>query len=213
MLDLSLVLPEALAPWELSKDTVPVEIQAPTLCTRYTCQVIRGIRIEESRPWMASRLMAAGLRPINNIVDITNFVMLEWGQPLHAFDLARVREKIVVRRFAPGETLRLLDGRSVGEAGDHAPLAIADARAPMALAGIMGGEMSGISENTADVLLEAAHFEPTGIRLSSRRLGVSSDSSYRFERGTDPNETLEGTLAIDDGASYSRKPRRNLPGR
>jgi phenylalanyl-tRNA synthetase beta chain len=192
MLDLTLVLPEVSAPREMTKDAMPVEILAPSMCTRYTCQVIRGIRIEKSRPWMASRLMAAGLRPINNIVDITNFVMLEWGQPLHAFDLDRVREKIVVRRFAPGETLRLLDGRSVGEAGEHAPLAIADVHAPLALAGIMGGEMSGISETTADVLLEAAHFEPTGIRLSSRRLGVSSDSSYRFERGTDPNETLEG---------------------
>ena len=193
MLDLSLVLPEAPAPKTLTKDAVPVEIQAPSLCTRYTCQVIRGIHIEKSRPWMASRLMAAGLRPINNVVDITNFVMLEWGQPLHAFDLRRVREKIVVRRFAAGETLKLLDGRSVSVAGgENAPLAIADAVAPMALAGIMGGEMSGISDDTADVLLEAAHFEPTGIRASSRRLGVSSDSSYRFERGTDPNETLVG---------------------
>ncbi len=195
MLDLSLVLPEAPAPREMTADAVPVDIRAPSLCTRYTCQIIRGIRIEKSRPWMASRLMAAGLRPINNIVDITNFVMLEWGQPLHAFDLDRVREKIVVRRFAPGETLRLLDGRSVGESGEYAPLAIADARAPMALAGIMGGEMSGISEDTSDVLLEAAHFEPTGIRLSSRRLGVSSDSAYRFERGTDPNESLDGARA------------------
>jgi len=192
MLGLQLVLPQAPAPKVLTKDAVPVEIDAPSLCTRYTCQVIRGIHIEKSRPWMASRLMAAGLRPINNVVDITNFVMLEWGQPLHAFDLKRVREKIVVRRFAAGETLKLLDGRSVGEGGENAPLAIADAHAPMALAGIMGGETSGISEDTSDVLLEAAHFEPTAIRASSRRLGVSSDSSYRFERGTDPNETLVG---------------------
>ncbi len=196
MLGLQLVLPEAPAPQMLTKDAVPVEMQAPLLCTRYTCQVIRGIHIEKSRPWMASRLMAAGLRPINNVVDITNFVMLEWGQPLHAFDLRRVREKIVVRRFAAGETLKLLDGRFVsgsgGAGGANAPLAIADAIAPMALAGIMGGEMSGISDDTADVLLEAAHFEPTAIRASSKRLGVSSDSSYRFERGTDPNETLVG---------------------
>jgi phenylalanyl-tRNA synthetase beta chain len=192
MLGLQLVLPEAPAPQALTKDAVPVEMQAPLLCTRYTCQVIRGIRIEKSRPWMASRLMAAGLRPINNVVDITNFVMLEWGQPLHAFDLRRVREKIVVRRFAAGETLKLLDGRSVSGGEGNAPLAIADAVVPMALAGIMGGEMSGISDDTADVLLEAAHFEPTAIRASSKRLGVSSDSSYRFERGTDPNETLLG---------------------
>lgn len=193
MLDLTLVLPELPAPRKMTTDSVPVEILAPSLCTRYTCQVIRGVRIEEkSRPWMASRLMSGGLRPISNVVDITNFTMLEWGQPLHAFDLHRVREKIVVRRFAPGESLRLLDGCTVGEAGGHAPLAIADAHAPMALAGIMGGETSGISGTTVDVLLEAAHFEPTGIRLSSRRLGIGSDSSYRFERGTDPNETLEG---------------------
>ncbi|HEV2199057.1 MAG TPA: phenylalanine--tRNA ligase subunit beta [Bryobacteraceae bacterium] len=192
MLDLTLVLPETPAPPNMTKDAVPVEILAPSLCTRYTCQAIRGVRLEKSRPWMASRLMSGGLRPISNVVDITNFTMLEWGQPLHAFDLHRVREKIVVRRFETGESLRLLDGRTVWDSGEHAPLAIADAHAPMALAGIMGGEMSGISETTADVLLEAAHFEPTGIRLSSRRLGVSSDSSYRFERGTDPNETLEG---------------------
>ena len=195
MLDLKLVLPSAPAPTAFTKDSVPVEIQAPSLCTRYTCQVVGGVRIGKSQPWMASRLMAAGLRPINNVVDITNFVMLEWGQPLHAFDLKRVREKIVVRKFAAGETLRLLDGRSIGESGEYAPLAIADAHAPMALAGIMGGESSGISETTSDVLLEAAHFEPTGIRLSGRRLGVSSDSSYRFERGTDPNESLEGAQA------------------
>jgi phenylalanyl-tRNA synthetase beta chain len=213
MLGLTLVLPEAPAPKLVAKDAVPVEIEAPSLCTRYTCQVIRGIRIEKSRPWMASRLMAAGLRPINNVVDITNFVMLEWGQPLHAFDLRRVREKIVVRRFAAGETLKLLDGRSVsGSADENAPLAIADAHAPMALAGIMGGEMSGISDDTADVLLEAAHFEPTNIRASSRRLGVSSDSSYRFERGTDPNETLEGArdrasaLLFSEAAAQSAGP-------
>jgi phenylalanyl-tRNA synthetase beta chain len=212
MLNLTLVLPASPLPREVAADALPVEILAPSLCTRYTCQVIRGIRIEKSRPWMASRLMAAGLRPINNVVDITNFVMLEWGQPLHAFDLERVRQKIVVRRFAPGETLRLLDGRSIDESGEYDPLAIADAHAPMALAGIMGGEMSGISEATADVLLEAAHFEPTGIRLSSRRLGVSSDSSYRFERGTDPNETLEGArdrataLFFSEAAAQSAGP-------
>jgi phenylalanyl-tRNA synthetase beta chain len=212
MLDLTLVLPEAPAPREMTTDAVPVEILAPSLCTRYTCQAIRGVRIEKSRPWMASRLMSGGLRPINNLVDITNFTMLEWGQPLHAFDLDRVRQKIVVRRFEPGESLRLLDGRTVGEAGEHAPLAIADAHSPMALAGIMGGESSGISETTADVLLEAAHFEPTGIRLSSRRLGVSSDSSYRFERGTDPNETLEGArdrataLFFSEAAAQSAGP-------
>jgi phenylalanyl-tRNA synthetase beta chain len=191
MLDLTLVLPDASHRGKTSKAAIPVEIQASSLCTRYTCQVIQGVTIQKSPAWLSSRLMATGSRPINNVVDITNFVLQEWGHPLHAFDLRRVREKIVVRRFAKGERLKLLDGRTVEGSGDDAPLAIADAHAPMALAGIMGGEMSGISESTVDVLLEAAHFEPTGIRLSSRRLGVSSDSSYRFERGMDPNETLD----------------------
>ncbi len=192
MLGLQLVLPTAPLPPDSSAAAVPVEILAPSLCTRYTCQVLQGVRVAPSPAWLASRLMAVGSRPINNVVDITNFTMHEWGQPLHAFDLHRVREKIVVRRFAAGESLRLLDGRTVEGVGDDAPLAIADAHAPMALAGIMGGETSGIAESTTDVLLEAAHFEPTGIRMSSRRLGVSSDSCYRFERGMDPNETLNG---------------------
>ena len=135
------------------------------------------------------------------------------GQPLHAFDLQNVRQKVVVRRFKKGESLRLLDGRTISAvAGDDAPLAIADSRAPMALAGIMGGEFSGITEETTEVLLEAAHFEPTNIRLTSRRLGVSSDSSYRFERGLDPNETLEGArnrataLLFSDAGAQSAGP-------
>ncbi len=165
----------------------------------------------KSPAWLASRLLATGSRPINNVVDITNFVMKEWGQPLHAFDLQNVRERVVVRRFKKGESLRLLDGRTVDSA-EELPLAIADAKSPMALAGIMGGEFSGIGEETTSVLLEAAHFEPTNIRMTSRRLGVSSDSSYRFERGLDPNETLEGArdrataLLFSDAGAQSAGP-------
>jgi phenylalanyl-tRNA synthetase beta chain len=192
LLDLKLVLPQTPQPGSFSDGVMPVKILDRSLCTRYTCQVVSGVRVEKSAPWLASRLLATGSRPINNVVDITNFVMKEWGQPLHAFDLANVRQTIVVRRFKKGESLRLLDGRTISAAEETIPLAIADARSPLALAGIMGGEFSGISEETADVLLEAAHFEPTNIRMTSRRLGVSSDSSYRFERGLDPNETLEG---------------------
>jgi phenylalanyl-tRNA synthetase beta chain len=192
LLDLKLVLPEAPQPASFSAAAIPVKIADRALCTRYTCQVISGVRVEKSAAWLASRLLATGSRPISNVVDITNFVMKEWGQPLHAFDLANVRERIVVRRFKKGESLRLLDGRTISAAEEMIPLAIADAKTPMALAGIMGGEFSGISEETVDVLVEAAHFEPTNIRMTSRRLGVSSDSSYRFERGLDPNETLEG---------------------
>jgi phenylalanyl-tRNA synthetase beta chain len=193
LLDLQLVLPDAPPPSSFSEAAVPVKILDRSLCTRYTCQVISGVRVEKSSAWLASRLLATGSRPITNVVDITNFVMKEWGQPLHAFDLQNVRQKIVVRRFKKGESLRLLDGRTISAVGgEDAPLAIADAKAPMALAGIMGGESSGISDGTTDVLLEAANFEPTNIRMTSRRLGVSSDSSYRFERGLDPNQTLEG---------------------
>ena len=191
LLGLKLVLPEAPQPGSFSDEVMPVKIQDRAACTRYTCQVISGVSVGKSAPWLASRLLATGSRPINNVVDITNFVMKEWGQPLHAFDLQNVRERVVVRRFKKGESLRVLDGRTVDSA-EELPLAIADAKAPMALAGIMGGEFSGIGEETRSVLLEAAHFEATNIRMTSRRLGVSSDSSYRFERGLDPNETLEG---------------------
>jgi phenylalanyl-tRNA synthetase beta chain len=220
LLGLELKLPAAPQPANLSEAAVPVEILDASLCSRYTCQVISGIRVEKSPAWLASRLLATGSRPINNVVDITNFVLKEWGHPLHAFDLDRVREKVVVRRFQKGESLRLLDGRTITASGgdsdfaitDHAPLGVCDAFTPMALAGIMGGESSGIAEDTVDVLLEAAHFEPTNIRLTSRRLGVSSDSSYRFERGLDPNETLEAarnratTLLFTEASAKSAGP-------
>ena len=191
MLGLTLVLPEVRMSAGASDVAIPVEILDAPLCPRYTCRLISGVRMGKSPAWIASRLLATGSRPINNVVDITNFVMKEWGQPLHAFDLAKVREKVVVRRFQPGESLKLLDGRTITASGEDMPLAIADSIAPMALAGIMGGEPTSISESTADVLLEAAYFEPTAIRRTSRRLGVGTDSSYRFERGMDPNETLD----------------------
>ena len=188
ILGVKLVLP-ASAHIVTNTNRVPVEIADDTLCPRYTCQAIHGITIAPSPAWMASRLLATGSRPISNAVDITNFVLKEWGHPLHAFDLQRVQEKIVVRRFAPGESLKLLDGRVVSS--DGGPLAIADAHQPMALAGIMGGLDSSITEKTKDVLLESALFEPTNIRLTSRRLSLSTDASYRFERGLDANETLQ----------------------
>jgi len=211
LLGLKLVLPEAPQPASFSDAVMPVKIQDRAACTRYTCQVISGVSVGKSSAWLASRLLATGSRPINNVVDITNFVMKEWGQPLHAFDLKIVHDRVVVRRFKKGESLRLLDGRTV-DGAEELPLAIADAKAPMALAGIMGGEFSGIGEATTSVLLEAAHFEPTNIRMTSRRLGVSSDSSYRFERGLDPNETLEGArdraaaLLFSDAGAQSAGP-------
>jgi phenylalanyl-tRNA synthetase beta chain len=191
MLGLTLVFPEARIPAGAGDAAIPVEILDSPLCPRYTCRVISGVRVAKSPAWIASRLLATGSRPINNVVDITNFVMKEWGQPLHAFDLTKVRGKVVVRRFRPGESLKLLDGRAITASGGEPLLAIADGFAPMALAGIMGGEATSISDATAGVLLEAAYFEPTAIRRTSRQLGVSTDSSYRFERGMDPNETLD----------------------
>ena len=173
------------------KSVVPVTIEEPLLCPRYLGQAIRGVTVGPSPHWLKSRLLAAGKRPINNVVDITNFVLLEWGQPLHAFDLSKLQGgEIRVRRMKPGETLELLDGTELK--GDKQPLVIADGKRPVALAGIMGGAATQTRGETTDVLLEAACFDPVTIRHTSRQLGVRTDSSYRFERGTDPNRMLLG---------------------
>lgn len=168
-------------------DFVPVEIRT-TGCWRYSCRVIRGVRVQESPLWLRRRLVASGLRPINNIVDITNYVMLETGHPVHAFDLAKLSGKIVVRDAEPGEKMVLLDGKEYQFHGGE--VLITDGHGPVALGGIMGGEESGISWETRDILLEVAMFDPIRIRRTSRRLGVSSDSSYRFERGVDFEDNL-----------------------
>ena len=193
------------------KSVVPVTIEEPLLCPRYLGQAIRGVTVGPSPHWLKSRLLAAGKRPINNVVDITNFVLLEWGQPLHAFDLATLQGgenvadaasiradagsvrhggEIRVRKMKPGETLELLDGTELK--GDKQPLVIADGKRPVALAGIMGGAETQTRGETTDLLLEAACFDPVTIRHTSRQIGVRTDSSYRFERGTDPNRMLLG---------------------
>jgi phenylalanyl-tRNA synthetase beta chain len=162
-----------------------VEVEAPELCPRYTARVIRGVRVAPSPAWLARRIEAIGLRPVNNVVDVTNLVLFEVGQPLHAFDLARLEgPKIVVRRARPGEVMTAIDGSRIEL--DAETLVIADARRPVAVAGIMGGLESEISERTRDVLLESAYFDPIAVRRAVRRLGLRSDSSYRFERGVDP---------------------------
>ncbi len=170
------------------KDLVTVE--APELCSRYIGQVIRGVKIKESPAWLRERLESVGLRAINNVVDVTNFVMLELGQPLHAFDYNRLAGgRIVVRRAKPGEKITILDGRSFELADRH--LVICDAEKPMAIAGIMGGEYSGVSEDTCDIMLESAVFDKSNIRFSSSELGISTDASYRFERGIDFDMALQ----------------------
>jgi phenylalanyl-tRNA synthetase beta chain len=160
-----------------------VRVEAPDLCPRYVARVIRGVKIAPSPDWLKTKLQRVGLRPINNVVDVTNFVMLEIGQPLHAFDYNLLEGRGIIVRRAANEKLTLIDGSERQLSNEM--LVIADAKKPVALAGIMGGKHSEISEATTDVLLESACFEPRNIRATSKQIGVSSDSSYRFERGAD----------------------------
>ncbi len=153
-------------------------------CPRYTARILRDVQVGPSPDWLKRRLEAAGIRAINNVVDITNYVMLECGQPLHAFDQKLLAEgRIVVRHPKPGEKILTLDG--VQRLLEPQMLVIADAHKPMAVAGVMGGEHSGINETTTDVLLESANFRPAAVRATSKKLGMLSDASYRFARGVD----------------------------
>ena len=162
-----------------------VTIEDPQGCGRYVARVIRGIQVGPSPRWLQDRLRALGQRPINNVVDVTNYVMLELGQPLHAFDLQRLDEnRIVVRRSRPGETLRTLDGE-VRELADDGLLVIADGSAPVAVAGVMGGADSEVTDESTDILLESAHFDARLIRRGARSLGMHTEASARFERGAD----------------------------
>ena len=162
-----------------------VEVTAPDLCPVYTARVVKGVTVKESPDWLKARLEAVGVRPINNIVDITNYVMFELGQPLHAFDLKLLNgPRIIVRRAAQDEKIVALDGKEYKLTSDT--LVIADALKPVAIAGVMGGEHSGVLPETKDLLLESACFNPASIRATSKRLGLTSESSYRYERGVDP---------------------------
>ncbi len=153
-------------------------------CAFYTLRRISGVKVGPSPQWLRDRLAAVGLRSVNNVVDITNYVLFELGQPLHAFDAAKISGPLQVRSASEGEAFRALDGREYKlPAGS---LVIADDNGPAALAGVMGGEGSGVTESTTDILLESAVFEPSGVRRASRALGLFSDSSYRFERGVNP---------------------------
>jgi phenylalanyl-tRNA synthetase beta chain len=165
--------------------TFPVELEAAAGCVRFASRVIRGVRPGAKSPsWMRERLRRAGLRPINAAVDVTNYVMLELGQPMHAYDLRDIDGAVVVRRARPQERLTLLDGREITL--DESVLIIADRSKPIALAGVMGGEHSGIKDDTVDVLFEVAFFLPDAIAGRGRRYGLVTDASQRFERGVDP---------------------------
>ncbi len=166
-----------------NNESVSVKISAPDLCSRYSARLIGNIKVQESPLWMRRRLKNSGLNPINNIVDITNYVLLEIGQPLHAFDTAFIDGGINVRTAKPGETITALDG-NLYELKENM-LVIADDKKPLAIAGVMGGEYSGINDNTKTVLLEAARFARGTVRSTSRALGLRSDSSARYEKGVD----------------------------
>lgn len=170
-------------------DEVKVDILAPDLCPRYSASVVRGVTVGPSPSWLQRRLMAAGVRPINNVVDVTNYVMLECGQPLHAFDYETIRgSRIVVRRAAPGESLQTLDGVSRTLSPDM--LVIADAERPVALAGIMGGAETEVTLSTKSILLESANFSPGSIRQSCRALRLRTEASLRFDKGLPPAATI-----------------------
>ena len=175
---------------ENAADYVAVEIRDTDLCSRYCARVVKNIRIEPSPKWMQRRLAACGIRPINNLVDITNYVMMEYGQPMHAFDLDTVAgHKIVVRRAADGDEFVTLDGQV--RKLDHDILMICDAEKEIGIAGIMGGENSKITDDVKTVLFESACFDGTNIRLSAKRLGMRTDASGIFEKGLDPNNTFD----------------------
>ncbi len=168
---------------------IDVEIENQEACKRYVCLSVTDCDVKESPDWMKQRLTAVGIRPINNIVDITNYVMMAYGQPMHCFDADMVKgHKIVVRTQPEGTKFITLDGEE-HILGEH-DLSICNAEEPMCIAGIFGGKGSGTYETTRNVVLEAAYFHPTWIRKSARRHGLSTDSSYRFERGIDPNGTI-----------------------
>ena len=166
-----------------------VTIEDPALCPRYAARVIRGVKIAPSPVWLQRRLEAIGVGTINNIVDITNYVLMEYGHPLHAFDYHRLTEnRIVVRRAKSGETLKTIDAEERELTPDM--LVIADAKNPVALAGVMGGFDSEITDQTVDVLLESAYFHPPSIRKTSKALGMHTEASHRFERGADPEGVI-----------------------
>ncbi len=176
---------------------VVVRIEDPALCPRYLAVVIRGLTVGPSPAWLANRLRAAGARPVNNVVDATNYVMLELGQPMHAFDLARLAgPSIVVGPARAGESLVTLDGRR--RALDPRILSVRDAEGPVAVAGVMGGRDSEVASETTDVVLECALFDPKRVRAGRRILDMSTDASYRFERGVDPASAAVAAIRAAD---------------
>ncbi|NCX99121.1 MAG: phenylalanine--tRNA ligase subunit beta, partial [Planctomycetia bacterium] len=177
--------PRPLEAGDVAAERVAVAIESPAICPFYSARVIRGVRVGASPAWLVDRLRTVGVASVNNVVDVTNYVMLECGQPLHAFDLAAVRGgRIVVRRAIAGEPFTAINHKTYQL--DERMCVIADAERPVALAGVMGGADSEIAAATTDVLIESAQFAPLPVRAAARSLALASASSYRFERGPDP---------------------------
>jgi phenylalanyl-tRNA synthetase beta chain len=177
----AITVPEGKRP---AGEAISIEIDDPRGCARFCGRVIENVKVQPSPEWLARRLEAVGVRPINNVADVTNYVLMELGHPMHAYDLDRLRgPKIIVRRAHPGEKLHTLDG--VERTLTSEDLVIADAERAVGLAGVMGGEESEIAFRTRSVLLEAAWFEPVGVRRASKRHGLHTEASHRFERGAD----------------------------
>mgnify|MGYP005773966875 FL=1 len=171
-------------------DMISVEIENPTLCPRYVARAIKNVKIEPSPRWMRKRLRSAGIRPINNIVDITNYVMVEMGQPMHAFDIDTIsNRKIIVRNAKENEKITTLDG--IERNLDPSMLVISDPEKAVAIAGVMGGENSKITEGAEAVLFESACFDGPNVRITAKKVGLRTDSSSKFEKGIDPNLALE----------------------
>ncbi len=205
--ELVLPMPEALMEGDPIEGRIDIAIEDPDLCPRYSAALIEGISIGPSPLWMQRRLRAAGMRPINNIVDITNYVMLEWGQPLHAFDYQLLRPAalggpptIIVRRAREGEAMHTLDGEERALKDDM--LLITDGGGPVAVAGIMGGLESEVTEETTQVLLEAASFDNISVRHTSAELRVTSEAAHRFGRGVDSDLT---TVALQRASELMRR--------
>lgn len=168
---------------------IPVEVENTEACPRYCGLTIRGVKVQESPKWLKDYLLTVGQRPINNIVDITNYILLGTGQPMHSFDLSKVKgDKVVVKTVASGTKFTTLDG--VERTLTDRDLMICNAEEPMCIGGVFGGLDSGVTDATTDVFLESAYFHPTWVRKSARRFGLNTDASFRFERGIDPNDTV-----------------------
>ncbi|MCX6994246.1 MAG: phenylalanine--tRNA ligase subunit beta [Chlamydiae bacterium] len=190
------LLPFPATPFRTNKESFAALVMDPISCPRYTARVLENLKIAPSPPWLLAELVLLGIHPINNVVDVTNYVMQMIGQPLHAFNLSSITSKIIVRYAQKGESLILLDDRTLDL--DEEMLVIADEKGPLALAGIMGGKISGVTSLTTSILLESAYFCPRQIRKTSKKTAIVTESSKRFERGLDPNLCL---IALDYAAS------------